>query len=58
MDLDGWLQTGLVLLIAIGTYLLIRRPLQRKKLFDLAAGKLKHRQHEHSAKKLSHRRRR
>jgi len=45
MEFQGWLQTGVVLLLLIGGYILIRRPLYRKKLYDLAAGKLKRRRH-------------
>jgi hypothetical protein len=53
MEFQGWLQTGVVLLLLIGGYLLIRRPLQRKQLFDLAAGKLKRRRHAHFTRKPS-----
>lgn len=52
MEFDGWMQTGLILLIMIGVYILIRRPLQRKKLFDLAAGRTKRRRQARFARKL------
>lgn len=52
MEHEGWLQIGIVLLLLIGTYLLIRRPLQRKRLFDLAEGGARRRRQARSAKKL------
>ncbi len=58
MDLEGWLETGGVLILMIGIYLVIRRPLQRKKLFDLASARHRRRQNEHLAEKLAHHSRR
>jgi hypothetical protein len=52
MDMEGWLQTGAVLLLVVGSYILIRRPLERKRLFDLAAGKRKRRRHARVEKEL------
>ncbi len=47
MELESWLELGVVLGILVGAYLLVRRPLQRKRLFDLSARKLKHRRNGH-----------
>jgi len=52
MENQGWLQAGAVLLLLIGGFILIRRPLERKKLSDLAAGKLKRRRQSHFGKGL------
>ena len=52
MELQGWLQTGAVLLLLIGGYILIRRPLERKKMYDLASGKRRRRRQAHLAKGL------
>jgi hypothetical protein len=48
MELESWLELGIVLGILVGTYLLVRRPLQRKRLFDLSSGRLKHRRNGQS----------
>ncbi len=47
MELESWLELGVVLGILVGVYLLVRRPLQRKRLFDLSARKFKHRRNGH-----------
>ena len=55
MIAEGWLELGLVLFV--GVYLLIRRPLQRGQLFKLANARLKHkhpqRAHHHQARSPS-----
>ena len=54
MESQGWLQTGAVLLLLIGGYILIRRPLERRKMYDLASGKRRRRRQAHLDKGLPH----
>ncbi len=52
MEVQGCLQTGVLLLLLIGGYILIRRPLERRKMYDLASGKQVRRRRARLAKGL------
>jgi ABC-type nickel/cobalt efflux system permease component RcnA len=43
MEMQSWIEFSLLLLLLIGVYLMIRRPLKRREMFRLASLRFKHR---------------
>jgi ABC-type nickel/cobalt efflux system permease component RcnA len=54
--MQKWIEFSLLLLLLIGVYLMIRRPLKRREMFRLADSRFKHRKSMwHTTHRANHR---